>query len=198
MLRYVARRILLMIPDPVHHQRARLLHHRPAAGRLRDLADRRVAVARRSRRHESRRRAAPDVRPRPAAMVSLPALGLGHLPLGLRLELPGHRAGVRPDRRAPGAHHRDGDVHHRLHLDRIVRHRRLRRHPPVQAGRLRRLLHRLRRPVDPELPAGAGAALCRQGLFRPVDRRPDGSRVHRAADEPGPRPGRSPSILSSR
>jgi ABC-type dipeptide/oligopeptide/nickel transport system permease component len=24
-----------------------------------------------------------------------------------------------------------------------------------------------------------GAALCRQGLFRPVDRRPDGSRVHR-------------------
>ena len=39
--------------------------------------------------------------------------------------------------------------------------------------------------VDPELPAGAGAALCRQGLFRPVDRRPDGSRVHRAADELG-------------
>ena len=39
--------------------------------------------------------------------------------------------------------------------------------------------------VDPELPAGPGAALCRQGLFRPVDRRPDGSRVHRPADKLG-------------
>ena len=33
----------------------------------------------------------------------------GHLPLGFRPQLPGHRAGVRPDRRAAGAHHRDGD-----------------------------------------------------------------------------------------
>ena len=88
--------------------------------------------------------------------------------------------------------------HHRLHLDRVVRHRRLCRDPSVQARRLRRLVHRLRRPVDPELPAGAGAALCRQGLFRPVDRRPDGSRVHRPADEPGARSGRCCSTSSSR
>ena len=33
-----------------------------------------------------------------------------HLPLGLRPQLPGHRAGERPDRRAAGAHHRDGDL----------------------------------------------------------------------------------------
>ena len=33
--------------------------------------------------------------------------------------------------------------------------------------RLCRLVHRLRRPVGAQLPAGAGAALCRQGLFRP-------------------------------
>ena len=35
--------------------------------------------------------------------------------------------------------------HHRLHLDRVVRHRRLCRDPSVQARRLRRLVHRLRR-----------------------------------------------------
>ena len=39
-----------------------------------------------------------------------------------------------------------GERHHRLHLDRVVRDRRLCRDPPVQARRLRRLVHRLHRP----------------------------------------------------
>ena len=67
MLHYVARRLLLMIPTLFVISAAGLLHHRPAAGRLRHLADRRAAVARRSRRAAPRRRAAPSLRPRPVA-----------------------------------------------------------------------------------------------------------------------------------
>lgn len=172
-------------PDAVHHQRPRLLHHRPAARRLRHLPDRRAAVAWRSRRAAPRRRAAADLQSQRPAVAALPRVGRRHLPLGLRAELPGHRAGVVADRRAAGADHRHGVGDHPVHLDGVVRDRRLRRDPPVQAGRLRRLVHRLRRPRGAELPAGAGAALRRQGLLRPVDRRPDGSRVHRQADVVG-------------
>ena len=46
--------------------------------------------------------------------------------------------------------------------------------PPVQRRRLHPDLHRLHRPGDAELPAGAGAAVLRQCLVRHVDRRADG------------------------
>ena len=93
---------------------------------------------------------------------------------------------VTASRRRPAVpdHHRLVRDHH-LHLADRVSDRHLFGHAPVQLGRLRAYLPRPPRPRHAEFPAGAGADVPRQCLVRHVDRRPDGPRLHRPADELG-------------
>ena len=93
-----------------------------------------------------------------------------------RLFLRIRAAGARRRRRPPRPHHAGVVLHDPRHLDHRLPDRHLRGDAPVQHRRLRPHLPRPARHRHPALPAGAGDDVFREPLVRPLDRRADGRR----------------------
>ena len=198
MLSFVVRRILLMIPTLfVISMLVFVIIQLPPGDYLASYIAELQAQGESVRSAEDRVPAR-AVRPRPAAVAAVPALGRRPAPGRLRLLVRVQPAGNGGDRRPAVADPSWSRSPPSSSPGRSPSRSASIRRPTSTAGRLRAHAPRLPRPRDAELPAGAGAALSRQRLVRHVDRRPDGPGVHRPAEELGQVSARCSSISGSR